>query len=371
MKTMENSIKENPDHIDEPGFLKEIRSKAHSLYRNSSLPSENDESWRKVKLRDLNIFEYDATSSSNHFSNAIDAKIDESVFDSFIQDILSVADIFTLRTLSLFQKPVSIAAATGTIRIKHSGTLFLNFIHVPDNGELTVIENHEGCNSLTTGLTLIVLGNNASLHHVSVRKLKENDLCFPRTEIRLGRNARFHSSMVHTGGAITKFFQIVNLLEEGAMYEGRGIYCGSGTECCDAEMVLHHHASHQESSILYKAVTKDRSHSIFNGNLNIPKGLKDIHSQQMNRNITLNQKARAESMPKLLVQSEDVSAEHGATVGEIDKEALFFLMARGLPEQEARALLIEGFIQEIIHGIPFDEEESESLVKELIGRVIG
>ena len=129
------------------------------------------------------------------------------------------------------------------------------------------------------------------------------------------------------------------------------------------EIIVNHQCSHSQSSLLYKAVVSEGAHSVFDGNLLIPKDCNDITSHQLNHNIIMDRDARAESMPRLIIQSEKVSCEHGATVGFLDEESLFFLMSRGFNEQEAKNILIEGFLTEVIAEFPCPEEHQFFLEK--------
>ena len=102
------------------------------------------------------------------------------------------------------------------------------------------------------------------------------------------------------------------------------------------------------------------------GNIGLQEEIGRVYFAQSAGKEDIRRRARAESMPNLIVRAEDVSAEHGATVGELDKEALYFLMARGIPENEARSLLIEGFINSVLQNVP-----GESLQEELDARLKG
>ncbi len=236
-------------------------------------------------------------------------------------------------------------------------------IYAAPGAELTVIEEFRaaafgkpdaapGDLSLWNCETHIVCGDNARVNYISLRHYVGDEYNFHRIESTQGRDARVHVSIAQHGGYAGKSFVTGRLTAPGGEFRGIGLAAASGGEYLDMEMLAAHDADHTDSSLLYKTVVRDRAHSVFNGNLMIPPGRKHVDSHQTNNNILLNKKARAESMPKLIVKAEDVAAEHGATVGELDPEAIFFLMARGLSESQARIMLIEGFLMQVIAEFP-------------------
>lgn len=136
-------------------------------------------------------------------------------------------------------------------------------------------------------------------------------------------------------------------------------------EFLDVEVTVKHLESKTDSKLKFKSVVKDKSHNLFTGNLFIPKSSSGVSASQISNNLLMNRTARAEAMPKLEVFADDVKCSHGATIGEVSVDQMFFLMSRGLTEEEARNLIVEGFFSEIIDKI----EESE-LVEWLRARLL-
>ena len=239
-------------------------------------------------------------------------------------------------------------------------------ILVERGAELTVVEELQGepgdAIQLWCTATDIHVAPGGLVNYVLLRRLHNREFAFHDVRITLERDARAHVSMVHSGGLVGKTLINGILAAPGAQFRGVGIGTGKDREFHDVEMMAEHLAEHTQSSLLYKTVLGDRAHSIFNGNLHIAPGLRHTQSRQINNNILLSRRARAESMPNLVVRAEDVSAEHGATVGQLDREALFFLMSRGLPELAARHLLIQGFIEEIVSEIPLASRRDDILL---------
>jgi len=123
----------------------------------------------------------------------------------------------------------------------------------------------------------------------------------------------------------------------------------------ELEALVTHKAPSTKSHIESRVVVKDRSHSIFTGNLRIPPKTQKVSAHQISRGLALDPKARAEAIPKLEVKAEDVSCTHGATVGDVDPEELFYLESRGLSKEEAKILLVEAFLGELLDFPSLDE----------------
>ncbi|MCB1314880.1 MAG: SufD family Fe-S cluster assembly protein, partial [Leptospiraceae bacterium] len=263
------------------------------------------------------------------------------------------------------------------IRLRHtleSGNAILHrvFIATAPSVEVTVLDEFTDAGSdesqpahLWNPETHIQAGANSQVRYISHRNYAAPVYHFHRISSEQARDSQVHVSIIHSGGLAGKGHVVARMLEPGARYRGIGICSATNREFHNMEMLVEHHASHTESSLLYKTVLKDRAHSVFDGNLFIKPGVKHVDSLQVNNNILMNRRARAESLPRLVIRAEDVSCEHGATVGELDKDALFFLMARGLTEEQARTLLIEGFLTGVIEEIPLDAGQIEIFLQEM------
>lgn len=292
-------------------------------------------------------------------------------------------NVFQLQNIAAHESAILIATQSGValpkdqpIRIVHrqsepgSALVQRTLIYAAPNTELNVVEEFRAADSsedssqdfsLWNCETFIICGDNARVNYISLRHYQGDEYNFHRIESVQERDARVHVSIAQHGGYAGKSFVTGRLAAPGGEFRGIGLAAASGAEYIDMEMLAAHDADHTNSSLLYKTVARDRAHSVFNGNLLIPPGRKHVDSHQTNNNILLNKKARAESMPKLIVKAEDVAAEHGATVGELDSEAIFFLMSRGLSENEARVMLIEGFLMQVIAEFPVPDLHEQLL----------
>jgi FeS assembly protein SufD len=162
-----------------------------------------------------------------------------------------------------------------------------------------------------------------------------------------------------------KTFIHSHLKGEGSKVNLLGIAAPTKRELQDVEFVVHHGAGHTESDLLFRVVLKDKAHHIFSGVLQIPKTSLHVVANQLNNNLKLQKTARAESMPKLEVYADDVRCSHGATMGEVSEDQMFYLTSRGLSEEEAKHLIVEGFLMEVLE--PLGEEEFS---RELVDRFL-
>lgn len=404
MVTATDSLKGFIENKNEPEELRDARLAALAVYEKAPLPGTDGgdtirESWRKIDLAhsgfDPRAYRLADTATTLEILNPDEQRIIAKPFaavlssqdanelkladalrthlDAALKEVQAAdrpdAGLFAAQNLAMHAQNVAVYASGAgdeAVHIKHriaegapagrSAVVHRTFIAAADNAELTVIEEFTGSDSEELQLwnceTHVVCGKNARVNYVAMHNYTGPEQHFHRFVCEQSRDSRVHYSTARQGGIKGKAFVIAKAREPGAEFRGIGLLAASGREFSDMEMLVEHHADHTTSSLLYKTVVKDRAHSVFNGNLLIPPGRKHVDSLQTNNNILLNQKARAESMPRLVVRSEDVAAEHGATVGELDADAVFFLLARGIPEVDARALLIQGFLNEVIAEIP-------------------
>lgn len=358
----------------------DLRQKAAGLLNTFKLPPRTDEAWRRVNLSGLNLSAFQSAATGLSVLTCQDASVEQ---NENIGDLngfaFEPADIFECFNAAEADRSIFVRMGkSGRVRIRHSadGLRMVHrvYVSVPDGAEAVFIEDFSAAGAESTLVShevIIHCGKGASLKHLSIRRYSASVWNFHRLRAHLKRDSALHTSMVHAGGLVGKTFVTASLEEPGARFRGVGITTLGGREFLDVEMTAEHPSDHTSSSLHYKTVLRGKAHSVFNGNLMIPPGTKDVQSHQTNNNILLDPTARAESQPRLVIQSEDVSAEHGATVGEIDLDALFFLMSRGIPETDSRQLLMTGFLSQITEELPLDSEEREEILAESLRRLYG
>ncbi len=173
-----------------------------------------------------------------------------------------------------------------------------------------------------------------------------------RIRARVGRDAKLDVSTVDLGGKLSRHDLNVNLAEPGAEVSLRGLFVASGTGLIDNHTRFDHRAPHGTSRELVRGLARDSSRGVFNGRIVVHPGAQKTDSEQRIANLILSPKAEINAKPELEIYADDVKCAHGATFGQLDLAALFYLRSRGLPEPEARALLTLAFAMEPLRQIP-------------------
>ena len=138
----------------------------------------------------------------------------------------------------------------------------------------------------------------------------------------------------------------------GANSDMLGLYFGDEDQHFDHNTSQDHVAPHASSDLLYKGALDGESRAVFRGIIRVGKGAQQTDAYQTNRNLLLSDKARADSLPNLEIEADDVKCSHGATVGQLDQESLFYLMSRGLKREQAERLVVMGFLGEVLGRLP-------------------
>ncbi|SFC60513.1 Fe-S cluster assembly protein SufD [Flexibacter flexilis DSM 6793] len=214
---------------------------------------------------------------------------------------------------------------------------------------LTAGENHV----LSNGVTEIVASERALVEWYQMQL--EGRVSINTTAVSIATGANFSALTVTANGQITR--NNLQLLLNGPHCEGHmyGLYLGKGKSLIDNHTVADHRFPNCESNELYKGVLSDRATGVFNGKIFVKPDAQKTNAFQSNRNILLSDDANAYTKPQLEIFADDVKCSHGATVGTLDEEPLFYLRARGLSEDTARALLLHAFAADVLEKISIPE----------------
>ncbi len=221
--------------------------------------------------------------------------------------------------------------------------------------ELTA-ENHEE-SVFINSLTGIFQEDSSSLTYVTTEKFNESVIHFRNLFSEEKKDSSLKNFYFNMGGYKGKTIVESDMAGTGGSVEAYGAGALVKREFLDTDIRINHNAGNTTSKLLVKIVAKEKAHHVFTGNLNIPIASEKVTANQMNKNLILNKTARAESIPKLEVFAHDVKCSHGATVGEIQDEEMFYLFSRGLKEDEARSLIVEGFLSEVLDKLKIESEK--------------
>lgn len=237
----------------------------------------------------------------------------------------------------------------------------------------TIVETYASKGrSFTNSGVQIIVEDNANLTHYRVQKESPDAFHYGATEVTLGRGSRYDSTNINLGGAISRHDIEVKFTAEGGEASVDGLYMLSGVQHHDTHSVIDHTVPNCTSHQSYKGVLNDSSRGVFNGKVFVRENAHGTDAQQSNKNLLLSNNARVDTKPQLEIFNDDVKCSHGATVGQLEEEELFYLLARGLSEPLARNLLTYGFAEEIINkiGIGSIKSELDAMVLNRLGTQI-
>lgn len=219
--------------------------------------------------------------------------------------------------------------------------------------------------ALTNGVTEIHVGENASVRHVRLQRESPGAFHIATCGVRVARDGRYSSVSVSLGARISRYNLHVVQAGEGADLEIDGLALISGRQLADTHSFVDHALPRGRSRQRHKCVAGDAAHAVFNGKILVRPGAQRTDSAQESRNLLLTERAHVDTKPQLEIFADDVKCAHGATVGQLDAEQVFYLRSRGLSEPSARALLTFAFAAEIVERIALP-----SVVKGLEGVVV-
>jgi Fe-S cluster assembly protein SufD len=209
-------------------------------------------------------------------------------------------------------------------------------------------------NSMHAGLVEIQVMQDATLRFVELQSWGRHVWNFSHERIRVERGGNLDWIFGAIGSRLTKNFSELDLAGEGATGRMSGFYFTDGNRHLDHDTQQNHLAPHTTSDLLFKGALKGKSRSVWQGMIYVAPGAQKTDGYQANRNLVLSDAARADSIPGLEILADDVRCTHGATVGKLEQEPLFYLKSRGIPQAEAEKIVVEGFFDPIFQRIPFE-----------------
>jgi Fe-S cluster assembly protein SufD len=198
----------------------------------------------------------------------------------------------------------------------------------------------------------VIVGPGARVRYVTLQEWGRHLWNFSVNRTILGRDASINSLVVAFGGRLHKANVESALSGPGASAEMLGVLFGDGNQLFDHHTLQDHQAPHTTSDLLYKGALTDRARSVFSGMIHARKTAQKTDAIQTNRNLLLSDGARADSIPNLEIEANDLRCTHAATVAPIDDEQLFYLRARALSEADAKRAIVEGFFEPVLTRIP-------------------
>jgi len=207
---------------------------------------------------------------------------------------------------------------------------------------------------LHAGLVEAYIGPAAKLRWVELQSWGENVWNFSHERVKVERDGEMDWVFGAIGSHLTKNFSDLELAGTGSSGRMSGFYFTDHDQHLDHDTQQNHLAPHTTSDLLFKGALVGESRSVWQGMIYVAPGADKTDGYQVNRNLVLSKKARADSLPGLEILADDVRCSHGATVGRIDQDQVFYLLSRGIPKIDAERLIVEGFFDPIMQRIPFE-----------------
>jgi Fe-S cluster assembly protein SufD len=217
---------------------------------------------------------------------------------------------------------------------------------------------------LHCGATELMLAPRANLRYVGLQNWNAHTWHFAHQRAVLRQDASLQWTLGALGSRLAKVNQEVSLVGAGAQTQVNGVMFTEGKQHLSYHTLQHHESPACRSDFLYKAALQDRSHTVWRGMIRVDRGAQKTDGYQRNDNLLLSDQARADSIPGLEIQADDVRCTHGSTSGRVDEELIFYAQCRGFTRNEAIRAIVTGFFQQIFDRIPIES------VREALGQAI-
>jgi Fe-S cluster assembly protein SufD len=220
-----------------------------------------------------------------------------------------------------------------------------------------IVEQHAGDTrnaDFANAVTELRAGRGAELHHVLIQDLPQQSFAATAVLARQDGSSQLGLHQIALGAALARAEVDCRLEAEEAALALRGLYLGRGAQHPDHHTTIDHAAPHTRSLELYKGVLDERAHGVFHGRILVRPHAQKIAAEQTNRALLLSDRATINSKPQLEIYADDVKCSHGASIGQLDDAQLFYLRARGLDLDTARALLTAAFASDVLQSLPHE-----------------
>jgi len=250
------------------------------------------------------------------------------------------------------------------------------FVLAGRNSQLRLVERYLGWGegwAFTNAVTEIVAESNAVVDHYKVQQETTRAYHVATMHVRMGRHANVSSHSLTLGGALTRNDVVAVLGGEGGECTLNGLYLADGRRLVDNHTTIDHATPHCDSHEVYKGILSGHAQGVFNGKIVVRPDAQKTDAKQTNRALLLSDDAQINTKPQLEIFADDVKCTHGAAIGQLDEDAIFYLRSRGLGLDEARAMLIQAFAGDILGRIrvePLRERLEAEMLKRLPGGTV-
>ena len=284
------------------------------------------------------------------------ATTENEAFNALNTAFLHDGALIHLRPQTVLTQPVHLLfASTGqeAKAISHPRILIV----ADANSEASLVESHVGleCETyFTNAVSEIFLGENASIDHYRVQRESNAAFHISATYVREERAARFRSTSITLGGQLPRNHVHTALVGEGVDSTLNGLYVENDDQHVDNHTLIEHAAPHCRSHEFYKGILAGEATGVFRGKIHVHQAAQKTDAYQANQNLLLSDSARIDTKPQLEIYADDVKCSHGATIGQLDQDAIFYLRSRGIGRHKAAQVLTRAFAGEVLDRIRID-----------------
>ena len=378
---------------DEPDWLGDLRRAAFMRYEALPQPDEKTPGWRRLSLAGLDLrapapvptnFEHSAaeddrkhglvvcslTRALETHEDAVREALSMEHHGKSVGRYAAIAEAAWQNGIFVFAPEGFEAAEPVRIDMKE-GTYPRVVIVARTKSKLTVAETHRESERVSAGVVDVLCGEGSTVHYAHVQDCAKTSSVFSHQRATMARDSKLVSLNFGIGGRLARTDVEVELRGPGAESDMLGLIFAEDQQEFDYRTLQGHRSPNTRSDLLFKAALDDRSHSSYTGVIIIDRGAQRSDAYQANRNLLLGEGARADTEPMLEIEADDVRCTHGATVGPVDEEQLFYAESRGLSPDEGARLIVEGFFQEVFEkfGEPSVTESLSAKVAPHLGRV--
>jgi Fe-S cluster assembly protein SufD len=364
------------------------RDEAAKRFEELPLPTTADEHWRFTDLRGFAPQEVSETLTVSDTKPALDLEVAarahvtengieivsapagvtfEPLPADYPAEIVPDDDRFAVENLARWQHGLLVHVAKGVelerplyVQVTSSGgSLYWRMVVRADEGaRFTLIEDLSSVGpdvlAYTNAVVELFVEPHAKIEYVSLQNLSRETWHFGRHRARLQRDSELDWVLGGFGSKRGKVWIENDLVGPGATSRVTGAYFADGEQHLDYDTFQEHAAPNTESDFAFKGALREKASAVWRGMIRVEEDAQKTNAYQENRNLLLSNEAHADSIPGLEIMANDVRCTHGATLGRIDREQLFYLMARGLTRAEAERLIVRGFFQDVLDRIELD-----------------
>lgn len=379
--------------ITEPGWMAERRQKGAELAESLPLPDRKTKGWEFTPLRKLKLDSYETTPADVEISGGSDEIVvmplsealtsHSELVSQHFGSLVAAEEFFVARNEASWADGVFVHVPRNVVcdepvRIQlnldteGSSVNWRTLVVLEEGAQAEVWENYvsasDETNAMLNTVVELAVGQNANLDYIATQDLSEKAWLFSSQRSQVERDGSLDWTALGFGGGSGKVRMTTNLAGQGSSARVTGGYASGNKQHIDYDTLQEHAAVDTFSNLAFRGVLTDDSSAIWRGMIKVDEGAQRTDAFQDCRNMLLSTTAHADAIPGLEILADDVACTHASAIAQVDKDQLFYLNSRGLDEDDAKTLVVEGFLEALVERIaegPVREAVSEKIQERL------